>query len=156
MIPQMQSHMICMYNQISISGKYLGFDRQKCPAVPCEKLADVVDQVKRHQVIGIDEGQFFPDIAHFAPLWASEGKTVVVAALDGTFQRKPFGNVLELVPMAEKVTKLSAVCMICCKKDAHFTRRRTTETKVEVIGGRDKYLAVCRACYQKDLTESDK
>jgi len=124
--------------------------------VPCEKLADAADLAKQHHVIGIDEGQFFPDIAQYAALWASEGKTVVVAALDGTFQRKPFGNVLELVPVCEKVSKLSAVCMVCCKRDAHFTRRRTTETKVEVIGGRDKYLAVCRCCYQKELVESPK
>lgn len=85
-------------------------------------------------------------------MWAQEGKIVVVAALDGTFQRKPFGNVLELVPVAEKVTKLSAVCMICCKKDAHFTRRRTSETKIEVIGGKEMYQAVCRGCYQNAET----
>jgi thymidine kinase len=28
---------------------------------------------------------------------ANEGKTVIVAALDGTFQRKEFGNILKLV-----------------------------------------------------------
>jgi len=47
---------------------------------------------------------------------------VIIAALDGTFQRKPFGNILNLVPMAELVTKLSAVC-IDCGKEAAFTRR---------------------------------
>lgn len=39
-------------------------------------------------VIGIDEGQFFPDLLLFAETAANAGKTVVVAALDGTFQRK--------------------------------------------------------------------
>merc|ERR1712137_251823 len=28
-------------------------DLQKCPAVPCEKLADIDDQVKNFQVVGI-------------------------------------------------------------------------------------------------------
>ena len=37
----------------------------------------------------------------------------------GTFQRKPFGSVLELIPVAELVTKLTAVCMVCFK-DASF------------------------------------
>jgi len=68
---------------------------------------------------------------------AHDGKIVVVAALDGTFQRKPFGRVLELIPLAEEVTKLNAVCMMCFQ-DAPFSRRIGSETEVEVIGGADK------------------
>jgi thymidine kinase len=52
-------------------------------------------------VIGIDEGQFFPDIAQFADDMANIGKVVIVAALDGTFLRQPFGSILDLVPKAE-------------------------------------------------------
>ena len=84
---------------------------------------------------------------------SDEGKTVVVAALDGTFQRNPFGEVLSLIPLAENITKLSAVCMSCRCKDAHFSRRLSSETEVQVIGGKEKYLAVCRACY--NLPSSD-
>jgi len=43
------------------------------------------------------------------------GKIVIVAALDGTFQRKSFGNIINLLPVAEKVIKLSAVCVYCAK-----------------------------------------
>ncbi len=43
------------------------------------------------------------------------GVIVMVAALDGTFQRKPFGNIINLLPVAEKVTKLTAVCVYCSK-----------------------------------------
>jgi len=53
---------------------------------------------------------------------ANSGIIVIIAALDGTFQRKPFGNILNLVPLAEQVTKLSAVC-IECGREAAFTRR---------------------------------
>lgn len=34
-----------------------------------------------------------------------------------------------------------------CYKDAAFTKRLSTDTKVEVIGGADKYMSVCRDCY---------
>ena len=73
---------------------------------------------------------------------------------------------LNLIPLAENVVKLSAVCMNCFR-DASFSRRLTAETKVkhfvltypqtkpittiaqvEVIGGADKYMAVCRECYR--------
>jgi thymidine kinase len=46
-------------------------------------------------------------------LLANAGIIVLVAALDGTFQRKGFGNIINLLPVAEKVTKLTAVCVYC-------------------------------------------
>ena len=61
---------------------------------------------------------------------ANLGKTVIVAALDGTFQRVGFGNILNLIPLAESVVKLNAVCMVCCG-NAAFTKRTCNETKVK-------------------------
>jgi thymidine kinase len=73
---------------------------------------------------------------------------------------QPFGNVLELVPLAEEVTKLNAVCVHCSQSmmcgfiprllttaDAAFSQRIGSETQVEVIGGADKYVATCRECF---------
>ena len=40
-----------------------------------------------------------------------------------------FGDILNLVPLAENVIKLSAVCMTC-NSDGHFTKRMTTDTSV--------------------------
>uniref|UniRef100_G1QGS4 Thymidine kinase n=1 Tax=Nomascus leucogenys TaxID=61853 RepID=G1QGS4_NOMLE len=90
----------------------------------------------------------FPDIVEFCEAMANAGKTVIVAALDGTFQRKPFGAILNLVPLAESVVKLTAVCMECFR-EAAYTKRLGTEKEVEVIGGADKYHSVCRLCYFK-------
>lgn len=81
-----------------------------------------------------------------AELFANSGKTVIIAALDGTFQRKPF-NVIQLLPIAEKVTKLSAVCAVCTERDAAFTQRLTESSEVELIGGMESYRPVCRKCY---------
>jgi thymidine kinase len=47
--------------------------------------------------------------------------------------------VLNLLPIAEQVTKLNAVC-VHCHKDAAFTKRIGSETEIEIIGGNDKYL----------------
>ncbi|ESO85025.1 hypothetical protein LOTGIDRAFT_236045 [Lottia gigantea] len=122
-------------------------DRQTLPAVSTEKLYDLKSKAQQFEVIGIDEGQFFPDVVKFCNEMANAGKTVIVAALDGTFQKQGFGNTLELVPLAEHIIKLSAVCMMCYN-EAYFTKRKSNETAVEVIGGADKYLAVCRSCHE--------
>ncbi|KAB0367609.1 hypothetical protein FD755_020933 [Muntiacus reevesi] len=90
----------------------------------------------------------FPDIVEFCENMANSGKTVIVAALDGTFQRKAFGTILNLVPLAESVVKLTAVCMECFR-EAAYTKRLGVEKEVEVIGGADKYHSVCRLCYFK-------
>ncbi|KXJ29246.1 Thymidine kinase, cytosolic [Exaiptasia diaphana] len=121
-------------------------DRQTLAATACSVLYSIKKQASQATVIGIDEGQFFPDVVDFAEEMASEGKTVIIAALDGTFQRQAFGNILNLVPLAESVVKLNAVCMNCYK-DAAFTKRLSADQKVEVIGGADKYMSVCRDCY---------
>jgi thymidine kinase len=69
--------------------------------------------------------------------------------LDGTFQRKVFGNIMNLVPLAEKVTKLSAVCVTCCN-EAAFTQRTIESKEIELIGGAEMYKPVCRKCFMKN------
>ena len=81
-----------------------------------------MEKAKLYDVVAIDEGQFYPNIVEFCEELANEGIIVMVAALDGTFQRKPFGNIINLLPVAEKVTKLTAVCVYCAN-EASFTQR---------------------------------
>lgn len=123
-------------------------DQQTFSAVKAEFLKQVEDHCLNYSVIGVDEGQFFPDVVEFCEDMANRGKTVVVAALDGTFERKSFGAILGLVPLAEDVLKLKAVCNMC-KGEAAFTKRTTDEKEVELIAGNDKYMAVCRPCFYR-------
>lgn len=94
-------------------------------------------------VIGVDEGQFFPDLIQFCDLAANAGKVVVVAALDGTYTRRDFGQMGDLLACCDSITKLNAVCAIC-GEDAPFTRRDFFSEETKLIGGREKYTPVCR------------
>ena len=87
-----------------------------------------------YEVVAIDQGQFYNDIVEFCEDLANLGIIVLVAALDGTFQRKPFGNIINLLPMDEKVIKLTAVCVYCAN-EASFTQRIIESQEVELIGG---------------------
>ena len=127
-------------------------DGNKYEAIPCKILEEIKSKLDicMYDVIGIDEGQFYDDIVEFCEELANGGKIVIVAALDGTFERKPFKRILELVPLSEHVIKLSSVCMKC-GKDASFTmknnKNKGNEIKIIDIGGLDKYCSVCRTCY---------
>jgi len=147
-------HLDTRYDQDNMSTH----DLVKWKATPCASLESAVHECNEADVIGVDEAQFFPDVVSFCETMANSGKVVIVACLDGTFKREGFGSVLNLLPIAEKVTKLNAVC-VNCHRDAAFTKRIGNETEVEVIGGHDKYVAVCRGCYldshkQPVVTES--
>ena len=124
-------------------------DKTMMVARPAEQLSAIADEAEHFDVIGIDEGQFFEGIVDFCEDMANAGKIIIVACLDGTFQRQAFGSVLGLVPLAEQVTKLTAICMLCYQP-ASFSKRLGTETAIEVIGGSDKYIAVCRNCFNED------
>jgi len=118
-------------------------DRTAMGALAVTRLAEAREAARDVRVLGIDEGQFFEDLLPFAEELANEGKVVVIAALDGDFQRQPFGQVPALVPLCERVDKLSAICAYC-SRPASFTQRLTAETETVSIGGADKYVAVCR------------
>jgi thymidine kinase len=124
-------------------------DKQFHVALPCTKLNEAKIEALKYDCIGIDEGQFFPDIVDFCEEMANLGKTVIVAALDGNFERKPFGKILDLIPKSEEVMKLTAVCIQCGTK-ASFSSKISGSREVEIdIGGSDKYIATCRACYHE-------
>ena len=60
--------------------------------------------------------------------------------------RRGFGSVLDIIPLADSITKLTARCELCGKR-AFFTLRKTEEMQTELIGGADKYMPVCRHHY---------
>ena len=115
-------------------------------ALGCERLYEHLEAALAADIVGVDEGQFFPDVIEFAEELANKGKVVIIACLDSDYRRDPFGSICGLVAKAESVTKLSSIC-ITCKGEGSFTARVTPETDIKVIGGRNKYRPVCRTCY---------
>ena len=81
-------------------------DKSMIEAIPCSSMSEVGHVLENYDIIGVDEGQFFHDIVEESERLAMAGKTVIISALDATFERKAFGRILELVPLAEKITKL--------------------------------------------------
>ena len=97
------------------------------------------------EVVGIDEVQFFDaGIIPLAVELIAMGKRVLMAGLDTTFAAEPFGPVPNLMAIADKVTKLSAVCMVCGASAIH-TQRLGQSQELVVVGAAGLYEARCRA-----------
>ncbi|KAH0790945.1 thymidine kinase family protein [Histomonas meleagridis] len=108
--------------------------------IPCYEMCS------KYDVIGVDEGQFFPDIVEFSEKLANNGKVVIIAGLDGTYQRKPFGNLIYLISKCEKITKLTAICTET-GSEASFTQRTIKSDEIELIGGANMYRAASRKSF---------
>jgi thymidine kinase len=107
-------------------------------------------QINNYNTIFIDEGQFLKNLKNVVLYWVEElNKNVIISGLDGDFQRNPIGEILDLIPYADKYKKLSALCTKC--KDgtfAIFSHRLANNTNDQVlIGSTDLYEPLCRNHY---------
>jgi thymidine kinase len=142
-------------------------DKVKIPCIKTEKLFDVwyrnkildkdhenIRKIKdmfelgTSEVILINEGQFFPDLEEFVKKLLDDGKKIYVCGLDGDFERKKFGQILDLIPLCDKVTKLTSLCSICKNGTPGIFSKRITTEKEQTVVGSDNYIPVCRTCYQ--------
>lgn len=131
------------------NNKIASHDLDSYEARNARMLEEVKEDVEsgKYNVLVIDEGQFFKDLHEKVTQWSDNLPIhIIVAGLDGDSERRPFGDMLKLIPYAEKVERLTAFCAIC--KDgtsAHFSKyvAGSKESQVE-IGGADRYLPVCR------------
>ena len=104
--------------------------------------------VESVEVVGVDEVQFFDSaILPLTLELVGMGKRVILAGLDTTFANEPFGPVPALMALADKVTKLSAVCMTCGQPAIH-TQRLGHSQELVIVGAAGIYEARCRAHFQ--------
>jgi len=141
----------------SIDNRYEKGDRELIThnnvSIECtvlEKLSDInYNILELADTIIIDEGQFFSDLKETVLFWLAKYKiNIIVAGLDGDYQRNPIGDILNLIPHSDVCTKLTARCVECRDNTpAPFTRRTIQSNEQILIGGADMYEPVCRMHY---------
>lgn len=116
-------------------------------ATPLKTVTQIVQYLDRDlDVVGIDEGQFFePGLAELCEDLANRGVRVIVAGLDQDSHGRPFGPLPHLMAIAEEVTKLHAVCVVCGGEASRSYHKGHKEHQVEV--GANQYEARCRTCW---------
>jgi thymidine kinase len=136
------------------------------PCIQCENLKSIWenkaidttfdDNASNHlklrsaEVILINEGQFFGDLYDCVLDMLKENKKVYIAGLDGDFQRKRFGQILDLIPMCDEVTKLVSLCSICKNGSPGIFSLRLSKEEQQTLIGSDNYVPVCRMCYESN------
>jgi len=127
-------------------------DKIMIPCVLVKKLSDILEDenIKAADVILINEGQFFEDIFEVTlDFVENHNKKVYICGLDGDFQRNKFGNLLDLIPYCDKITKLNALCSSCKNGTAGLFSHRITNETSQIVIGSNNYRPLCRSCYKK-------
>lgn len=123
------------------------------PCTRVEKLADLLKLQEYHdaEVIGIDEGNFFEEIYTFVvEQLEATNKTFIVSGLNGDKDRKFFGNLHELIPEADDITHLKAICKRCGDgTNAPFSIDLVRFEGTVKVGGSETYESVCRKHYSQ-------
>lgn len=124
-------------------------------ALPISNSQEILDNLEEDvTVVAIDEAQFFDDgIVDVANQLADQGIRVIVTGLDTDFRGEPFGCMPVMTAKADKVDKLSAICMVCGEaatrtqrlldgKPAHYNE------PIVIVGAAEMYEARCRRCHE--------
>lgn len=119
-------------------------DASALVSTPVHAAAQITLLAGEADVVGIDEAQFFDDeLVAVAQQLASDGKRVIAAGLDQDFRGVPFDPVPQLMSVAEYVTKLHAICVVCGAPANHSQRVRSGEGRV-MLGTNETYEPRCR------------
>ena len=129
-------------------------NKRKVNAI-CVTSSNEIDKylTEDYEAVIIDEVQFFDDnVVDKAHELAEKGLRVIVGGLDTDFRGVPFDNVAQLLARAEKVTKLTAIC-VCCGDEATKTQRIINgmpakfDDPIILVGEKESYESRCRKCH---------
>jgi thymidine kinase len=135
-----------------LQNKITSHNYESVDCVVLNNLRDInEDELIKYNVVIIDEGQFFSDLVEYVKWWVDElNLDTIVGGLDGDFERKPFGTILNLIPYADSCNKLTSLCNICKDGTTAPFSFRINQTKEQVlVGGSESYIPLCRKHYNE-------
>lgn len=138
--------------------------QNKIPSHPCKDLDELTSNKEylESDILVVEEAQFFDQLYDFVVDQVdNKGKHIILSGLDGDYKRQPFrcnGNMdlLRLIPMADKILKLTAYCAKCSDETpaifTHLVKENNNLEEIEanngvILGGLDKFEALCRKHY---------
>lgn len=140
-------------NRYSIT-EVVSHNQKKIKAISISSSSEIEKNLtKETEAVIIDEVQFLDDdIVEVCRGLANAGMRVICAGLDCDFRGNPFPIVANLLAMAESITKLTAICVVCgdeatktqriiAGKPAHY------DDPTILVGEKESYEPRCRKCH---------
>lgn len=133
-------------------------DNKTFPAIMLNNLSELKSnrffnsKYNYADIIVIDEAQFYSDLYEFLHYELHNiqfTKMFIVAGLSSDYNMLPIGDITKIIPMADDIIKLSALCVYC--KDgtpASFTKLIKIDNTIingnVIVGAKESYSPCCR------------
>lgn len=135
--------------------KIVSRNRLNIDAINVNCSEDIWKHYNNHLAVAIDEVHFFGEwIIDVVLKLRTKGVRVIISGLDMDYLRMPYGVTPKLLAIADNVSKLKAICVIC-HSAAGFTFRKILSEEQNVLGD-SEYDARCWHCHQKGMLEKGK
>ncbi len=129
--------------------------KYRTKAINISKPSEILNYIdETTQAIVIDEIQFFDiSIVNIIQNLADKGLRIICAGLDCDFKGQPFGIMPIILSIAEDITKLTAICMVCGEVATRTQRIINGKPAYEddpivQVGASESYEARCRHCHK--------
>ena len=115
--------------------------------ISIHSLSECYNELLKYNTIIIDEAQFIKDLHKYCNLLINKRKNIYVCGLNGDINQNNMGEIYKLFPLADTITLLKAQCNICKQMNAIYTHKIVDSTTLIDIGSSNKYIPLCRECY---------
>ena len=139
----------------------IGLARHAEIITPEQNIVEAYHAAGKHDVIIADEAQFFSpeQIDQLRELVDDEDLPVLCFGLRTDFLTHFFPGAQRLMELADSLTEIKTVCA-CGSKATVNARldengRIVTEGGQILIGGNDRYIAMCHRCWKKAIREQE-
>lgn len=106
--------------------------------------------ISKLDIILINEGQFFNDLFPWVSYIIENYPIhIYICGLDSDYKKQKFGQILDLVPICDKITKLTSWCAICRNGTPGIYSHRVSNEQEQLVIGNDNYISLCRKCYKE-------
>lgn len=156
-----KSHLDQRYQGLHHVSSHTGTALEAAPIDRSDEILRLVVEPGSVDLVAVDEVQFLDaGIVEVATHLAERGVRVVLAGTDTDFRGEPFGMMGHLMAIAEQVTKLQAICVVCgdeaCRNQRLVDGRPARwNMPVVMVGGSENYEARCRHCFSVPRLDED-
>jgi thymidine kinase len=156
-----KSHLDERYEGVFRVSSHTGVSVDAEPIDRPEEILRAVGDGEGVDVVAVDEVQFLDmGIVEVATHLAERGVRVILTGTDTDFRGEPFGMMGHLMAIAEEVTKLQAICVVCgdlaCRNQRLVDGRPARwDMPVVMVGGSESYEARCRRCFRVPRHDED-
>ena len=137
----------------------IGLERRAQVITPEQDIVKEYRKAGRHDVIIADEAQFFTpaQIDQLRELVDTEDLPVLCFGLRTDFLTHFFPGAQRLMELADSLTEIKTICACGCKATVNARidadGRIVTEGSQVLLGGNDRYMAMCHKCWKKKIRE---